>query len=419
MDQYIGEIFSSSSWSDVNRNGNSSWACSEPVESNVSIPNSTGVYNSDNTISNMNTITSNPMIETSTIQDNLPIILGAEPELQTLSSCQQWQRPATYGDVLSFSPAMGLNRIQNSGLQGSHLDDDMDSNGDTFIEMDKVLQLDRFSAYAPSEENQVMQKFSESSFAAGQQTTMKIVGLPSFQQTNFANAAEGCYGIGKPRVRARRGQATDPHSIAERLRREKISVRMKNLQELVPNSNKNDKASMLDEIIDYVKFLQLQVKVLSMSRLGAAGAVAPLITDNHSEAFTGYSLSQSAGRVAEFSPDQVAFEREVVKLMESNVTLAMQYLQSKGLCLMPVALAAAISSRKSSSFSSPGSEEQKICGSAPNNGSSSSSNSSLPGMGTHQLSPDGEIMVGNFNSHNFSNGATKLEAENIWQTPES
>jgi hypothetical protein len=36
---------------------------------------------------------------------------------------------------------------------------------------------------------------------------------------------------------------------------------MKALQELVPNSNKTDKASMLDEIIDYVKFLQLQVKV--------------------------------------------------------------------------------------------------------------------------------------------------------------
>ncbi|KAE8722733.1 Transcription factor bHLH82 [Hibiscus syriacus] len=79
----------------------------------------------------------------------------------------------------------------------------------------------------------------------------------------------------KQRVRARRGQATDPHSIAERLRRERIAERMKALQELVPNANKTDKSSMLDEIIDYVKFLQLQVKVLSMSRLGGAAAVAP------------------------------------------------------------------------------------------------------------------------------------------------
>lgn len=83
----------------------------------------------------------------------------------------------------------------------------------------------------------------------------------------------------RPRVRARRGQATDPHSIAERLRRERIAERMKALQELVPSINKTDRAAMLDEIVDYVKFLRLQVKVLSMSRLGGAGAVAQLVAD--------------------------------------------------------------------------------------------------------------------------------------------
>ncbi|GJN22507.1 hypothetical protein PR202_gb10075 [Eleusine coracana subsp. coracana] len=97
------------------------------------------------------------------------------------------------------------------------------------------------------------------------------------------------------RVRARRGQATDPHSIAERVchpgtmhfsllsAEGGIAERMKALQELVPNANKTDKASMLDEIIDYVKFLQLQVKVLSMSRLGGASAVAPLVANMSSE----------------------------------------------------------------------------------------------------------------------------------------
>ncbi|EYU22452.1 hypothetical protein MIMGU_mgv1a009933mg [Erythranthe guttata] len=39
-------------------------------------------------------------------------------------------------------------------------------------------------------------------------------------------------------VRARRGQATDSHSLAERARREKISERMKMLQDLVPGCNK-------------------------------------------------------------------------------------------------------------------------------------------------------------------------------------
>ncbi|KMZ75560.1 Transcription factor bHLH77 [Zostera marina] len=66
-------------------------------------------------------------------------------------------------------------------------------------------------------------------------------------------------------VRARRGQATDSHSLAERVRREKISERMKFLQDLVPGCNKvTGKAVMLDEIINYVQSLQQQVEFLSM-----------------------------------------------------------------------------------------------------------------------------------------------------------
>ncbi|XP_019235553.1 PREDICTED: transcription factor bHLH137 isoform X2 [Nicotiana attenuata] len=66
-------------------------------------------------------------------------------------------------------------------------------------------------------------------------------------------------------VRARRGQATDSHSLAERVRREKISERMKILQSLVPGCDKvTGKALMLDEIINYVQSLQNQVEFLSM-----------------------------------------------------------------------------------------------------------------------------------------------------------
>ncbi|KAM0932903.1 putative transcription factor bHLH family [Dioscorea sansibarensis] len=66
-------------------------------------------------------------------------------------------------------------------------------------------------------------------------------------------------------VRARRGQATDSHSLAERVRREKISARMRYLQDLVPGCNRiTGKAGMLDEIINYVQSLQRQVEFLSM-----------------------------------------------------------------------------------------------------------------------------------------------------------
>lgn len=79
--------------------------------------------------------------------------------------------------------------------------------------------------------------------------------------------------LGYIHVRARRGQATDSHSLAERVRREKISERMKVLQGLVPGCEKVvGKALMLDEIINYVQSLQNQVEFLSM-KLACANPV--------------------------------------------------------------------------------------------------------------------------------------------------
>ena len=50
------------------------------------------------------------------------------------------------------------------------------------------------------------------------------------------------------------------------VRREKISKRMKYLQNLVPGCNKiTGKVGMLDEIINYVQSLQQQVEVINKS----------------------------------------------------------------------------------------------------------------------------------------------------------
>ncbi|KAK2635197.1 hypothetical protein Ddye_029989 [Dipteronia dyeriana] len=71
-------------------------------------------------------------------------------------------------------------------------------------------------------------------------------------------------------VRAKRGQATDSHSLAERVRREKINERLRNLQDLVPGCYKTmGMAVMLDVIINYVQSLQNQIEFLSM-KLSAA-----------------------------------------------------------------------------------------------------------------------------------------------------
>lgn len=179
----------------------------------------------------------------------------------------------------------------------------------------------------------------------GQQ--MQVSATPYAGHTGLGQPQGAAAVAARPRVRARRGQATDPHSIAERLRRERIAERMKALQELVPNSNKTDKASMLDEIIDYVRFLQLQVKVLSMSRLGGAGAVAPLLADLPAEGqsnFTAAAMGRSSGASGSSQDGMAVAERHVARLMEEDMGKAMQFLQVKGLCLMPISLATAISS---------------------------------------------------------------------------
>ncbi|WMV27332.1 hypothetical protein MTR67_020717 [Solanum verrucosum] len=71
----------------------------------------------------------------------------------------------------------------------------------------------------------------------------------------------------KGKSRASRGTATDPQSLYARRRRERINERLRILQTLVPNGTKVDISTMLEEAVTYVKFLQLQIKLLSSDEL--------------------------------------------------------------------------------------------------------------------------------------------------------
>ncbi|GJP72388.1 hypothetical protein CLOP_g3126 [Closterium sp. NIES-67] len=66
------------------------------------------------------------------------------------------------------------------------------------------------------------------------------------------------------KIRAKRGCATHPRSIAERVRRSRIADNMKRLAELVPNTDKQaNTADMLDDAIDYMRHLQHQLQAIS------------------------------------------------------------------------------------------------------------------------------------------------------------
>ncbi|KAF8098380.1 hypothetical protein N665_0268s0049 [Sinapis alba] len=76
------------------------------------------------------------------------------------------------------------------------------------------------------------------------------------------------------KTRASRGAATDPQSLYARKRRERINERLRILQNLVPNGTKVDISTMLEEAVHYVKFLQLQIKLLSSDDLWMYAPIA-------------------------------------------------------------------------------------------------------------------------------------------------
>nr|GMD69107.1 transcription factor PIF1-like [Ipomoea batatas] len=68
----------------------------------------------------------------------------------------------------------------------------------------------------------------------------------------------------KKQTSSKRSRAAEVHNLSERKRRDRINEKMRALQQLIPRCNKLDKASILDEAIEYLKSLQLQVQMMSL-----------------------------------------------------------------------------------------------------------------------------------------------------------
>ncbi|XP_044501805.1 transcription factor PIF4-like isoform X2 [Mangifera indica] len=113
----------------------------------------------------------------------------------------------------------------------------------------------------------------------------------------------------------RRSRSAEVHNLSERRRRDRINEKMRALQELIPHCNKTDKASMLDEAIEYLKSLQLQLQVMwmgsgmtpmmfpgvqhFMSRMGMGIGPTPLPSINNPMHLSGVSLVDQSMSIAQ------------------------------------------------------------------------------------------------------------------------
>ncbi|KAL6216683.1 hypothetical protein ACLB2K_009903 [Fragaria x ananassa] len=121
-----------------------------------------------------------------------------------------------------------------------------------------------------SSDAKVMKDENESNAAVDRQSSSSY---NSSEDDNASQETNGAGEVSDPKsssalnlngkTRANRGSATDPQSLYARKRRERINERLRVLQNLVPNGTKVDISTMLEEAVHYVKFLQLQIKLLS------------------------------------------------------------------------------------------------------------------------------------------------------------
>ncbi|EYU36374.1 hypothetical protein ABFS82_14G261400 [Erythranthe guttata] len=92
--------------------------------------------------------------------------------------------------------------------------------------------------------------------------------------SNVGAISESKKSASNGKAKVGKGTATDPQSLYARKRREKINERLRILQNLVPNGTKVDISTMLEEAVQYVKFLQLQIKLLSSDEMWMYAPIA-------------------------------------------------------------------------------------------------------------------------------------------------
>uniref|UniRef100_A0A7N0TV90 BHLH domain-containing protein n=1 Tax=Kalanchoe fedtschenkoi TaxID=63787 RepID=A0A7N0TV90_KALFE len=114
----------------------------------------------------------------------------------------------------------------------------------------------------------------------------------------------------------------------DRRRRKIIGERLKALQGLAPQSGQGHPGDVLEDTIDYIKYLQLQLKDLSHSRFGGESVSDPLV---FIEGYGHYLVHEPMVNEP--------LDEMMGKLLEVNPQGAAALLESKGLCIRDMSLA--------------------------------------------------------------------------------
>ncbi|XP_027351538.1 transcription factor PIF3-like isoform X2 [Abrus precatorius] len=116
--------------------------------------------------------------------------------------------------------------------------------------------------------------------------------------------------------RIKRSRNAEVHNLSEKKRRERINKKMRTLKELIPNCNKVDKASMLDDAIDYLKTLKLQLQIMSMG----SGLWPLMMLPAAAHHINGPHLPQLMGAGMGFRPPQLPIPLPIPPLSASAIT---------------------------------------------------------------------------------------------------
>ncbi|KAI3773698.1 hypothetical protein L1987_48228 [Smallanthus sonchifolius] len=127
----------------------------------------------------------------------------------------------------------------------------------------RVSRENKTKANVQSKKNQQMNDTENANNNNGERNGQSSSSCSSNDDCDGSQDLNGALYNPNGKTRASRGSATDPQSLYARKRRERINERLRILQNLVPNGTKVDISTMLEEAVEYVKFLKLQIQLLS------------------------------------------------------------------------------------------------------------------------------------------------------------